>query len=74
MRIGKLPIRAKGMLAVLFSLPEGGTITEYDLVSACRITLEDVSEVTRELEQTGYLVREGGTFRVFDAPLDDPEV
>lgn len=51
LRSGELSIPAKGMLAVLFSLPEGRTMTDYDLVSACRMTLEDVSEVARELEQ-----------------------
>lgn len=69
-----LSIRAKGMLAVLFSLPEGGTVTDYDLVSACRMTLEDMSEVARELERAGYLIREGGALRVFDAPLSDDEI
>lgn len=71
LRSGALSIRAKGMLAVLFTMPEGGTVTDYDLVSACRMRLEDVSEVARELERAGYLVREGGALRVFDAPLDD---
>lgn len=70
LRSGELSIPAKGMLAVLFSLPEGRTMTDYDLVSACRMTLEDMSEVARELEQAGYLVREGGALHVFDAPLD----
>lgn len=74
LRSGSLSIRAKGMFMVLFSLPEGGTVTDYDLASACRMALEDVSEAARELERAGYLVREGGALRVFDAPLDDEEV
>lgn len=71
---GALSIRAKGMLMVLFSLPESGTVTDYDLVSACQMTMEDVSEVTRELERAGYLVRESSALRVFDAPLYDGEL
>ena len=73
LRDGELSLRGKGMLAVLFTLPDGGTLTEYDLAAASRMTLEDVSEVVRELEQEGYLVREGDALRVFDAPLDGPE-
>lgn len=73
-RSGALSIRAKGMLAVLFSLPEGRILTDYDLMCACRMRLEDVAEVARELEQAGYLVRAGGTYRVFDAPLDDSQL
>lgn len=73
LRSGALSIRAKGMLMVLFSLPEGRVMTDYDLVSACRMTLEDVSEVARELERAGYLVRDDGVLRVFDAPLEDGE-
>ena len=74
LRSSALSVRAKGMLMVLFSLPEGRALTDYDLVSACRMTLDDVSEVARELERAGYLVREGGALRAFDAPLDDGEI
>lgn len=74
LRSGALSIRAKGMLMVLFSLPEGRVMTDYDLTSACRMTQEDVSEVARELVRTGYLVREGGALRMLDAPLDDDEI
>ena len=73
LRDGELSIRAKGMLAVAAALPQNAPLTEYDLCAACRMTVEDVSEVVRELERAGYLVREGDVLRVFDAPLDGPE-
>lgn len=74
LRDGELSLRSKGMLAVLFTLPDGGTLTEYELAAASQMTLEDTSEVVRELERAGYLVREGDALRMFDAPLDGLEL
>lgn len=74
LRDGELSIRAKGMLGVLFTMRDGTVLTEYDLCAACRVTLEDVLEITQELEKVGYLVREDGIIRLFDAPQNDREI
>lgn len=41
LRDAELSIRAKGVLAVLAAMPEAAALTEYDLCSVCRMTLED---------------------------------
>lgn len=74
LRDTELSIRGKGVLSVLAAMPEATALTEYDLRSACRMPMEDVSEVVHELERAGYFVREGGALYVFDAPQNGREL
>lgn len=74
LRDGELSIRAKGMLGVLFTMRDDTAITEYDLCAACRVTLEDMLEITQELEKAGFLIQEDGIIRLFDAPQNDREL
>ena len=53
-----LSLRAKGLLAVVLSLSDGGKFSVRQLTSVCKEGMGDITSVLNELEQHGYLVRE----------------
>ena len=52
-----LSLKAKGLLSVMLSLPEGWHFTVHGLVSICKEGRDSISGAVRELEEAGYIVR-----------------
>ena len=52
-----LTLKAKGLLSVILSLPEGWNYTTRGLASICKEGVDSIGGALRELEQAGYIVR-----------------
>ena len=57
LRNTELSLKAKGLLSLMLSLPEGWDYTTKGLAYICRDGVDSISTALRELEQTGYLTR-----------------
>lgn len=57
LRNTKLSLKAKGLLSLMLSLPEGWDYTTKGLAHICRDGVDSISTAIRELEQCGYLTR-----------------
>ena len=51
-----LTLKAKGLLSVILSLPEGWNYTTRGLASICKEGVDSIGGALRELEQAGYIV------------------
>ena len=52
-----LTLKAKGLLSVMLSLPEEWNYTTRGLAAICREGVDSIGGALRELEDTGYIVR-----------------
>ena len=52
-----LSLKAKGLLSMILSLPEGWNYTTRGLAAICKEGVDSIGGALRELEQAGYLVR-----------------
>ena len=57
LRDERLSLKAKGLLSLILSLPEGWDYSAYGLASLCRECRDTVRGILDELEQNGYLER-----------------
>ncbi|MBD5095127.1 MAG: helix-turn-helix domain-containing protein [Subdoligranulum sp.] len=57
LRNTELSLKAKGLLSLMLSLPEGWDYTTKGLAYICRDGVDSISTALRELEQAGYLTR-----------------
>lgn len=52
-----LTLKAKGLLSMILSLPDDWHYTTRGLASICKEGVDSISGAIKELEQTGYIVR-----------------
>ena len=53
-----LSLKAKGLLSLMLSLPEGWDYTTKGLAHICKDGVDSICAGVRELEEHGYVVRE----------------
>ena len=53
-----LSLKAKGLLSLMLSLPDGWDYTTRGLARICRDGVDSICAGVRELEEHGYIVRE----------------
>ena len=58
LRNTELSLKAKGLLSLMLSLPEGWDYTMKGLAHICKDGVDSISAGVRELEAHGYLIRE----------------
>lgn len=58
LRNTELSLKAKGLLSLMLSLPEGWDYTMKGLARICKDGVDSISAGVRELEAHGYLIRE----------------
>jgi len=57
LRNTELSLKAKGLLSMMLSLPEEWNYTTRGLASICKEGTESIGTALKELERTGYIVR-----------------
>ena len=57
LRNEKLPLKAKGLLSMMLSLPENWNYTTRGLAAICKEGVDAIGGALRELETAGYIVR-----------------
>ena len=57
LRDKSISLKAKGLLMLLLSLPDGWKFSQSGLATLCKESERAIRSATKELEQTGYLVR-----------------
>ena len=57
LRNTELSLKAKGLLSMMLSLPEDWNYTTKGLAAICKEGTESIGTALKELEQTGYIVR-----------------
>ena len=57
LRNAELSLKAKGLLSMMLSLPEDWNYTTKGLAAICKEGTESIGTALKELEQTGYIVR-----------------
>ena len=57
LRDKKISLKAKGLLMLLLSLPDGWKFSQSGLATLCKESERAIRSATKELEQNGYLVR-----------------
>ncbi len=58
LRNTELSLKAKGMLSLMLSLPDGWDYTTKGLARICKDGIDSICAGVRELEDAGYVVRE----------------
>ena len=69
LRNTELSLKAKGLLSMMLSLPEEWNYTTRGLASICKEGTESIGTALKELERTGYIVRN----RLRDTEPTEPE-
>lgn len=57
LRNTELSLKAKGLLSMMLSLPEEWNYTTRGLATICKEGTESIGTALKELERTGYIVR-----------------
>ena len=57
LRDQSLSLKAKGLLSMMLSLPEEWNYTTRGLASICKEGTDSIGSALKELERTGYIVR-----------------
>ena len=57
LRDKSISLKAKGLLMLLLSLPDGWKFSQSGLATLCKESERAIRSATKELEQNGYLVR-----------------
>ena len=57
LRNTELSLKAKGLLSMMLSLPEEWNYTTRGLASICKEGTDSIGSALKELERTGYIVR-----------------
>ncbi len=52
-----LSLKAKGLLSLMLSLPDGWDYTTRGLSKICKDGVDSISSTIRELEDAGYIIR-----------------
>lgn len=64
----RLSWKAKGLLSYLFSCPDDSTATVSDLINHSKDGRDSVNAILTELEEFGYVTRDGATLTVHEKP------
>lgn len=75
----RLDLKARGLLLVMLSKPDGWRFTERNLAAECGVSRDQIRTAVDRLVETGYVVRERIIIdgrpvletRVYDVPLDE---
>ena len=63
LRNAGLSLKSKGLLSMMLSLPEDWNYTTKGLAKICKEGTDSIGSALKELERTGYIVRNRGTAR-----------
>jgi hypothetical protein len=66
-----LSLKAKGLLSMMLSLPDGWNYTTRGLAAICKEGVDTIGKTLKELEQAGYIIRR--PLRGRDGRISDTE-
>ncbi len=83
LRNKELSLKAKGLLSLILSLPDGWNYTTRGLAAICKEGVDSISGALKELEQAGYIVRRrlrddkgritDTEYAIYETPREVPE-